>query len=845
MGIKRKRLISAITTVVVMAGIFSSGYKSIVAKAATGQAVGGKYATNPNGNGKEANIKIDGNCSDWTEDMLIAQGLANDSPQKFKGDWENCVIDSYSLYAGWDDENLYVAWQNVNTSDICNGQGSALSDGKLADLHQFIAIDTGSGENLTGKCFDGKGIWGNDVTFETPVTHVFAMHADGTGTPGIFTSDGTGLTNYKANCADFDKSGIEFMPGDVCLPKQLKGIYQIPSNDSGVAMLYDDSVEAVDLLTKGTHDSKEDTFFEIKIPFKTLGITKEKFLKDGVGIMQMGLRGQSALDCLPHDKCMLDNVFGSYADQPSDSHEKDDNDIITVPLARAGGNGTGGNTDLGVVNISSFEASKNSPQYLGNSIKFTTKATGTNGVEYQYLVNNEIVQDYSSSNSFNWTPKNEGNYDITVKVRNGKGKSISKNMNYTIQKKGNNDKFTIDSFKTSVASPQKVGTSIKFTAKASEAAQYSFYVRDSNNKETIIRDYSGTNTATWKPTKEGKYTVYCKAMNLDGEEAIKKLTYIINVGTTLKINNVFTSVSSPQKLGSSIKFTINASGAKEYAIAVKDSSGESKTLKAYTSTNTAEWTPKKAGLYKVYCKAKNSSGEIVYKVVDFIIKEEENVKINSFKANLASPQSSGKSIVLTASAKGNTTLSYQFWQLDPNGNMKALNSYSTKSSITWTPTVKGDYILWVDVKDSEGNIISKILEYTINENITKIEESNSKLSFSGKWSTTSQKEASGLKIKYADTAGSKVSMNFTGTGIRLISTLGNNKGIAKVIIDGKSYSVDMYNKTIKNQAVAFEKTGLSSGKHTITVQYTGMKSGKSSGTAIVIDAFQIIGGTIK
>ena len=840
MGMKRKRLISAVTTAVVITGLFSSGYNSVVANAATSEAVGGKYATNPNGNGKEAKITIDGKYDDWTEDMLIAQGLANDSPVKFKGDWENCVIDSYSLYAAWDDENLYVAWQNVNTADICNGQGGALCDGKLRDLHQFIAIDTGSGENLTGRCSDGKGIWGNDVTFETPVTHVFAMHADGSGTPGIFTSDGTGLTNYKANCGDFDDAGVEFMPGDGCLPKQLMGIYQIPGTEEGVAMLYDDSVEAVDLLTKGTHKSSEDTFFEMKIPFKALGITKEEFLQNGVGIMQMGLRGESALDCLPHDKCMLDNVFGNYSSEPSNSHEKDDNDNITVPLAKAGGKG---GSDLGTVNISSFEANKTSPQDLGASIKFTAKATGTEGVQYQYLVNNNVVQDYSSSNSFDWTPEEEGEYVITVKVKNGRGKSTSKNINYTIKEKEIN-KFTLDSFEGSVVSPQKVGTSIKFTAKASEAAQYCFFVRDENNKNTTIKSYSSSNTATWTPTAAGTYKVYCKAMNLDGEVVAKRLDYVINADT-LKINNVVTSASSPQKVGSSIKFTINATGAKQYGFIIKDASGKNTTLKSYSSSNTATWKPTKAGSYKIYCKVKGSDGKIVYKVLNYVIEKAEAIKINSFKANLASPQSVGQSIVLTASAKGNTTLMYQFWQLDPNGNMKALNSYSNKSSITWKPTIKGQYILWVDVKDTKGNISSKILGYTINEKITTIQESNSKLSYVGKWNITSDNKASGSKRRYANTTGSKVTMKFTGTGIKIISALGKDRGVAKVTIDGKSYSVDMYSATYKSQAVAFQKTDLSSGNHTITVQYTGMKSSGSTGTAIVIDAFQIIGGNIK
>ena len=61
----------------------------------------GVYATNPNNQfGKQATIPIDGSPADWTTDMLIAQGSANDVCNSFKGMHENCVLDCLALYAG-------------------------------------------------------------------------------------------------------------------------------------------------------------------------------------------------------------------------------------------------------------------------------------------------------------------------------------------------------------------------------------------------------------------------------------------------------------------------------------------------------------------------------------------------------------------------------------------------------------------------------------------------------------------------------------------------------------------------------------------------------------------------
>ncbi|MBU5317395.1 hypothetical protein KQI30_14150, partial [Clostridium bornimense] len=71
-----------------------------------------------------------------------------------------------------------------------------------------------------------------------------------------------------------------------------------------------------------------------------------------------------------------------------------------------------------------------------------------------------------------------------------------------------------------------------------------------------------------------------------------------------------------------------------------------------------------------------------------------------------------------------------------------------------------------------------------------------------------------------------------------------DRGIAKVTVDGESYSVDMYSASAKYKNVVFQKKDLKSGTHSIKIEYTGMRNSKSTGTLIVIDAFDIIDGNI-
>lgn len=72
------------------------------------------------------------------------------------------------------------------------------------------------------------------------------------------------------------------------------------------------------------------------IPFKALGITREWLEKNGIGVRVIGTRGESAIDCIPFDMTVVDNIFGEYGADNSTSHEKDDWDDFTYALASVG-----------------------------------------------------------------------------------------------------------------------------------------------------------------------------------------------------------------------------------------------------------------------------------------------------------------------------------------------------------------------------------------------------------------------------------------------------------------------------------------------------------------------------
>ena len=311
-----------------------------------------KYATNPQGKiGVKKTITIDGSYSDWSSDMLIAQGAAWDVANHYKGGHENCVLDTYALYAAWDDNNLYVAWQMVNTTDTWAREGDGpLSDGgRVLDVPLILALSVDpSSTSMSNKNTNGDPIWGRKMglTFNRHVDHLLYMSGKvGNGTPGMFTAvDAQGNTNYTNGLKTFKDNGIEYKmsEGNVC--DSIIGLnYSKDTSD-----VYSNDSDWVDYKTfkgsSGTHNTKYDSFYEIKIPLSTLGINSSYIENNGIGAMVVATRGESGLDCIPFDDTMLDNATGSYGSDASTSHEKDDEDVITSSFARIGN--LGGSTPV-------------------------------------------------------------------------------------------------------------------------------------------------------------------------------------------------------------------------------------------------------------------------------------------------------------------------------------------------------------------------------------------------------------------------------------------------------------------------------------------------------------------
>lgn len=302
----------------------------------TSPAVGGNYGTNTVGFGKKKTISVDGDKSDWDSSMLIAQGVANDDPRVF-APWSmhEIPVDNYAMYAAWDDNNLYIMYEMANVQDIvASGEDYPLTQGNqwINNIPVFMYIYTGNGNITHGKTAGGT-LWDTGTTLDANVDHVVAYSTNASNGPFIYTADESG--NLNPDVLVNKNTGISIKWGNgKTLAGTLMGINKAGGNNGRKA---GDSVDAdlIDFYSAG-HKASMDMFYEVSIPLKNLDTTADDIENNGIGLMQISTYGTSAMDTLPFDPSTQDNAEKPYSKDPSTTMEKEDEDHITVPLARIG-----------------------------------------------------------------------------------------------------------------------------------------------------------------------------------------------------------------------------------------------------------------------------------------------------------------------------------------------------------------------------------------------------------------------------------------------------------------------------------------------------------------------------
>ena len=189
--------------------------------------------------------------------------------------------------------------------------------------------------------------------------------------------------------------------------------------------------------------------------------------------------------------------------------------------------------------LTALKPDKTSSQKAGTLVKWTASSTDPDRdpVLYRFWLkgpstgnNWRIVQDWSAKSQWTWAnvPNDSGAYSIYVYARDGKhapatGYDSALGAPYMLLVANQQPRLT--ALVPDKASPRKAGTTVKWTAKASDVDRdpilYRFWLKgpSTGNKWKMVQDWSIRSQWTWvnAPTNAGVYSVYVFAR--DGKHA--------------------------------------------------------------------------------------------------------------------------------------------------------------------------------------------------------------------------------------------------------------------------------------------------------------------------------------
>ncbi len=247
------------------------------------------------------------------------------------------------------------------------------------------------------------------------------------------------------------------------------------------------------------------------------------------------------------------------------------------------------------------------------------------------------------------------------------------------------------------------------------------YKMEGDNEWTLIKEYSYRDSNSfdnynvdWKPEKAGKYILKADILGIDGHKETLEKEFVIEEEKELEIKSFSTDKKSPQVQGTKIKLTATASGTGklQYKFLVRDDKNNWYVLKNYSTSNTVIWNAGVSGNKRLYVDVKDETGKVVRKSINYTINSKTLV-INKFSTDLQLPQVQGAKIKLTANASGIGKLQYKFLVSDDKNNWYVIQNYSTSNTAIWNAKACGNKKLHVDVKDENGNVLRKTIEYVI------------------------------------------------------------------------------------------------------------------------------------
>lgn len=335
-------------------------------------------------------------------------------------------------------------------------------------------------------------------------------------------------------------------------------------------------------------------------------------------------------------------------------------------------------------------------------------------IDFKVIIGNDgiwnTIKNFNNKKSCVWTPKNEGEYIVMVQGRRKGSKKPFEFLakeEYIIGKNLGEEKLITEILldKEECFTGEKVNIEV---VSSKEVLLYRFWRRGNNGWEPI-RDYSTDNRLSYTAIHEGIEEILIECKRTDSRENVdeyKTIKFRVKEKNKVEIID-FKCLTDELLLNEELVFKVKASCDDARPLLFKfvkvDKYGRSVCIQDFSSRRIVSFQENEEGEYKLLCLMKDIFSNKEYDdraVMLYEVRPYNAVRINSFKADVKTPQVSGTDITFKVDAYGGRELVYRYIV---DGPIAEDSCYTRSKEFYWNPREKGSYKITLYVKDISYN----------------------------------------------------------------------------------------------------------------------------------------------
>jgi Bacterial Ig-like domain len=317
-----------------------------------------------------------------------------------------------------------------------------------------------------------------------------------------------------------------------------------------------------------------------------------------------------------------------------------------------------------------------------------------------------VVQSGPES-SWDWQPRDPGNYQVRTVVRDAGGKVVNSSSWSGVYAIYLPLKVVVPV--TDVPAPQALGKVVlPWQATAEGGAgelQYEFQLR-SVGGSTRITQAGPSPKWNWHPAEPGIYQVRTMVSDRTGHAAISDWSTPYQITPALQMNTLVRRPTGAQAVGSEILWSadiVGGVGERQYEFQLRDDRERVRTIQTGPSPSWL-WTPAESGTYQIRVAASDARNNTVLSHWSEPVSIAPPLACKALVSDRSAPQMAGTTVIWRADASGGVgERSYQYQLRRDDGTTEVVQS-GASPVWSWHPAA-GRYQVQVQVTDAAGNRI--------------------------------------------------------------------------------------------------------------------------------------------